>query len=257
LSGDWFRSAFGERYLELYAHRDGREAAAVMALLFGPQELQGRGVLDVGCGAGRYLTELQARGAVPVGLDLSWRLLREARAASVAAPLVRADMREIPFGSGTFDWTLCMFTSFGYFASQREHAALAGELARVARCGVVVDAPNGPPLARGLVPLSRRETDAGIVEERRWLESAPPRVCKTIRLLRRGDLAELERYDERVMLFTREQFAAMFAPHGLAVADARGGYDGAPLDPQRSERILLKLTREPRSAGASVSRGLP
>lgn len=250
--GEWFASAFGERYLELYAHRGRVEAARALDTAFATGELAGRRVLDLACGAGRYLAELSARRAVAVGLDLSWPLLRRAREADTAATLVRADMRSIPFHSGCFDWTLSMFTSFGYFSTPREHAALACEIARVTRTGVLLDVPNPTVLAATLVPHSVREVEAGTVEERRWLEPAPRCVRKTIRLLARGTGVELERYEERVALFTLEELTALFAPCGLSVARAFGDYEGSLYDPRSSERMLLRLhAGDGTSAGAA------
>jgi SAM-dependent methyltransferase len=190
------------------------EAARALDTAFAPGELAGASVLDLACGAGRYLAALQARRAHPVGLDLSGPLLLRARAGGLAAPLVRADMRAIPFRDGSFDWTLSMFTSFGYFSTSREHAALARDIARVTRRGAVIDVPNPDVLAA---------------------------MRKSIRLLSRPGGAELERYEEQVTLFTAEELAALFAPHGLAVERTYGGYDGSAFDPARSERVLLRL----------------
>lgn len=63
---------------------------------------QGALVADVGCGPGRDLTALARRGFRVVGIDLSPAMLREARARS-DAPLVLADMRSLPFRTGSFD----------------------------------------------------------------------------------------------------------------------------------------------------------
>jgi hypothetical protein len=164
-----------------------------------------------------------------------------ARQSGVSAPLVRADMRTIPFRDRAFHWTLSMFTSFGYFSSPREHAWLACEIARVTQVGVVLDVPNPAVLAAALVPHSVREVEAGTVEERRWLEAAPRCVRKTIRLLARGTGTELERYEERVALFTLEELAALFLPCGYSVARVVGDYAGSPYDPVRSERMVLRL----------------
>ena len=65
----WFRGWFGREYLALYPHRDRAEARLAVALL---RETTGLGpgtqVLDVGCGPGRHLEELDHIGYLPVGL---------------------------------------------------------------------------------------------------------------------------------------------------------------------------------------------
>jgi double-stranded uracil-DNA glycosylase len=54
--------------------------------------------LDLGCGAGRYLSLL---GQPTIGLDASASMLSAARAALPAARLVRADIEWLPFARGT------------------------------------------------------------------------------------------------------------------------------------------------------------
>jgi len=59
-------------------------------------------VLDAGSGPGRdcaYLAELDFR---PVALDLSYGMLVEGRQHGLAAPVVQADLRRLPFADGRF-----------------------------------------------------------------------------------------------------------------------------------------------------------
>jgi malonyl-CoA O-methyltransferase len=62
-----------------YAHNAlmALEQRTVLSLL---PNLAGRTVIDAGCGSGRYLQELRALGAAPIGLDLSEPMLAKARA---------------------------------------------------------------------------------------------------------------------------------------------------------------------------------
>lgn len=59
------------------------------------------GLLDAGCGPGRDCQAFERRGMSVVGLDLSMGLLSIA-SRSTRAPLVRSDMRMLPFRSGAF-----------------------------------------------------------------------------------------------------------------------------------------------------------
>ena len=67
----------------------------------------GARVLDLGCGGGRDLRALCERGFQPIGLDFSPELLSEAQR-YVSAPLVCADMRNLPFGSSSFQGVLAV-----------------------------------------------------------------------------------------------------------------------------------------------------
>jgi SAM-dependent methyltransferase len=58
--------------------------------------------LDLGCGPGRDVELLRARGYRAIGADLSLGMLREARA-RVGGDLMCGDMCALPFASGAFD----------------------------------------------------------------------------------------------------------------------------------------------------------
>jgi len=62
-------------------------------------------VLDAGCGSGRYLRELEQRGAHAVGMDLSASMLMRARESG--ARVARADIRALPFAAMSFDLVVC------------------------------------------------------------------------------------------------------------------------------------------------------
>jgi SAM-dependent methyltransferase len=60
-------------------------------------------VVDVGCGPGRDLRLLQGRGFRAVGMDLSARMLAQARQQGATGPLVQADMTRLPLRPGSAD----------------------------------------------------------------------------------------------------------------------------------------------------------
>lgn len=243
MTGEWFEESFGERYLRLYAHRDQVEASTALETLFPEHSLAGRTVLDLACGAGRYLKVLHERGAHVVGVDLSAVLLAEARRNGIAAPIVRADMRRLPFDRGQFDLTLSMFTSFGYFDSLEAHFALAAEIARVTRAIIILDLPDRDSLRASLVPESERRLEDRRVFERRQVLDEPMRVVKTIEISGPGGEGVAERYEERVHLFSRDEIAEMFDAAGFAIVDVMGDYAGGAWEPGRSQRMLLRMQR--------------
>ncbi len=63
--------------------------------------LDGRRVLDLGCGKGRFARALGDRGARVVGLDVSAAMLAGADGAGLDR--VRASARRLPFGPSSFD----------------------------------------------------------------------------------------------------------------------------------------------------------
>jgi malonyl-CoA O-methyltransferase len=78
------------------------EQRTVLGLL---PAVTGLTVLDAGCGTGRYLRELEARGAIAIGMDLSAPMLERARA--VTSRIARADVRALPFDAMSLDLVVC------------------------------------------------------------------------------------------------------------------------------------------------------
>jgi SAM-dependent methyltransferase len=99
-------------------------------------DVQGRRVLELGCGAAAGARWVATAGADAVGLDLSSGMLRHARAGSrrsgVVVPLVQADALALPFRDAAFD---IVFTAFGAVPFVADSAALMREVARVLRPG--------------------------------------------------------------------------------------------------------------------------
>jgi SAM-dependent methyltransferase len=232
---EWFEEWFGEDYLALYPHRDDAEAAqAVRLVLSGVGFLPGWRVLDVACGAGRHARALRQAGARCVGLDLSATLLRIARGVT-DAPLVRGDMRRLPIRTGSMDLTVNLFTSFGYFDREADHADALGQMVDTVRDGgwFVIDFLNPAAVRRNLVPSERVLLNGRPVEVRRHLSSDGHHVTKTI------ETAGGRRFRERVRLFQAEEITGMLEALGVQVRRAYGNYDGAPLGSMSPRTILL------------------
>ncbi|GAC1541561.1 MAG: hypothetical protein NVS2B9_08580 [Myxococcales bacterium] len=92
----------------------------------------GATVADLGCGYGRHLRELARAGLIPLGLDRSEPLLREARA--TGARLLRADLRALPLRNGSLAAAFCFYSSMFLGTEDDARSALA-EAARVLRPG--------------------------------------------------------------------------------------------------------------------------
>lgn len=240
-SAEWFRLAFGEFYLQLYAHRDRSEAVRLIRLLQTRFGLEGP-VFDIACGAGRFLSELRAHGVSAAGLDLSRPLLREAARTLPASvvPLILGDMRALAVRSAAFRWVLLLFTSFGYFADRQEDARVLREAARVLRPDgrLALDFLNSVSTVRDLVPESRREVSGREVRETRWLDPAGPFLYKHVQVSSTGPRPSTS-YQERVRLYSPAELEEHLERAGFAVEARLGDYDGGPFDEDHSERCLL------------------
>lgn len=234
---EWFEQWFGEEYLRLYPHRDDADAQAAVALVNRVRRLSGLRLLDLACGPGRHATHLAERGALVVGLDLSLPLLGRAKARTQGAlPLVRGDMRRLPFRPGTFDVVVNLFTSFGYFADDAQHQeVLAGAADLLQPRGLLVlDYLNAAAVRAGLVPREDRAVGSQRVVIERCITDDERHVIKTMHLCDDG-----RSFVERVRLFGRDELEAMFAEAGLTVSHRFGDYAGAPPGPSAPRVILV------------------
>jgi ubiquinone/menaquinone biosynthesis C-methylase UbiE len=71
-----------------------------------PAAGSGQRLLDVGCGTGHHLRDLQARGFSVSGVDGSEEMLKVARRINPGVDLRSADVEALPYESGSFDWVL-------------------------------------------------------------------------------------------------------------------------------------------------------
>jgi SAM-dependent methyltransferase len=193
----WYKEWFGEDYLELYAHRDVGEAE-------------------------RHTLALRKRGYRALGLDLSLTLLTQ----PPPFPRVAGDIRHLPFADGSFDWVLNFFTSFGYFADERENFEVLEEIRRVLAPGgrFLIDLFNRERVLEGLVPSETKEMDGGVAEIERWFDDSTQRINKRIRI----STADYSEPEVTIGL----QWA------GLEADQLFGDFDGRPFD-SSSDRLIL------------------
>ena len=107
--------------------------------------LQGKKVLDLACGTGRWLEKALAGGAeFAAGVDCSNAMLRIAAGkSSVQGSLAQADCIRLPFRASAFDFAICSF-AVGHIQDLR---TMTRELASVMKPGAEVFATDVHPEA--------------------------------------------------------------------------------------------------------------
>jgi SAM-dependent methyltransferase len=201
-------------------------------------------VLDLCSGAGRHLAALRSRGFAPVGLDLSLVLLRAARAASPAAPLIRADMRRLPLADASFDAVLSFFTSFGYFPDDHENQGVVREVGRVLRPGgrFLLDFLHRDHVLAHGVRDTAEIRDGRVVEQTRRRNRERDSVDKRIKIYPEGRPEAARVYRESVRLYAPDRVAAFLDEAGIDVNERFGSFAGDRFT-ERSERLILVGTR--------------
>jgi SAM-dependent methyltransferase len=229
----WYQEWFGEEYLELYAHRDENEAREQAAFFHAQCGMVSGPLLDLACGMGRHIKELTATGYHAVGCDLSFTLLRTGRAEYGPMPVARADMRQLPFCSGSFAGLVNFFTSFGYFADENENAQVVGEMARVLepRAVFLFDYLNVHRELEKLVQREVRTTPTGEVLIERWFDASDRSFNKRMTIGHK-------RYLERVRGYDLDEISMMFTSAGLSIRSAFGDFHGNRFD-SGSPRLIL------------------
>ena len=234
---EWFEQWFGEEYHALYPHRDDEDARRAVALIrrvvpWG----SGDRILDLACGPGRHAAELARWGGQVVGFDLSRAMLRRARERS-RGPLVRGDMRALPFRDGSFALAVNLFTSFGYFLDDDENRRVVSQVAAALAPGghFVLDYLNAEQVRRTL-KLTEQAKGRDVLVRRR-IDGANRFVIKEIELRDQG-----RRFEERVRLYGADDLAALLTGAGLRVAAQFGDYDGAAAG-HDAPRVILVAAR--------------
>jgi ubiquinone/menaquinone biosynthesis C-methylase UbiE len=233
---EWFTRWFGREYLDLYPHRDDREARSVVRLIRNTVPFKTDGhALDLACGSGRH-TRALSEHVWTVGFDLSAELLGMAASESPGIPYVRGDMRSLPFAGDSFNLVVNLFTSFGYFSSDDENRAVLTEVNRVLERGgvFVLDYLNADQVRSSLVPHDTRRVGGRVVSQRRRITESGRYVEKQI-----SSAGSARTYMERVRLFEPADLRCLLHDAGFTITRELGDYDGTPLTSKSVRAIFF------------------
>ena len=101
--------------------------------------LQGKTVLDISCGVGRWLAHAQRQGATVVGTDLCREMLLQAsKKPGLAGRLALADACHLPLESASADVALCAL-SLGHITPIEPAIAELARIVRPGGCLIVTD----------------------------------------------------------------------------------------------------------------------
>ena len=120
-------------------------------------------ILDLGCGTGFFLAELEEQHPGSIGLDISHEMLRVSEQYVPGARLVTADAEKLPFHPSVFDVVFCK----GSLHHTRDHVGFLSNCREVLRGGgkLIMSEPcNDNPiirLARAIMYKKSRHFDVG------------------------------------------------------------------------------------------------
>ncbi len=111
-------------------------------------------ILDLGCGYGRITIPLKEQKFNIEGIDISSKLIKEARRRAKKKNLnIRfklGDMRDLPYKDNSFDKILCLWAAFNHLTNKRDQIKTLNECFRVLRDGgiLIMDIPDGRQFMR-------------------------------------------------------------------------------------------------------------
>ncbi|HOJ61294.1 MAG TPA: methyltransferase domain-containing protein [bacterium] len=199
-------------------------------------------ILDAPCGAGRHGWELARRGYTVVGLDFSSYLLTQAQGirepADAPPRWVRGLMQRLPFRDGSFDFVICLFSSFGYGDTEEENLHIVKEYARVLRPGgkVLIDVMNRHFVLSGLNQVHRSVHGNITVSEYRTLTDNQRRLHNRITVHFPDGTTHV--YDYRPWMFNGWELSHLVNQANLRVDGLYGNFQAEPYH-RKSERAML------------------
>ncbi len=242
---EWFKTWFDSPYYQiLYENRNEKEAEQFLNKLLQYLSLPTKSaVLDAGCGKGRYSVFLADRGFNVVGIDLSWVNIQEALMAERDnLTFLLHDMRNL-FYINYFDVAFNIFTSFGYFNSEKDNQRTMASLSLSLRKGgrMVIDFFNSERVMSELVPEQHITREGIGFNIKKYVQPATngseqPFIVKKIIV---NDHNKIVEFEERVQALRLKNFSEYFAAHGLQIKDVFGDYRLQPFDEKKSERLIL------------------
>ncbi len=235
---EWFEEWFDTPYYHiLYKHRDEREAKAFLDRLISQLAMPDHSrMLDLACGRGRHAQYLSTKGYMVTGLDLSEANIEFARTfENENLSFYKHDMRRL-FRVNYFDYIFNFFSSFGYFAHDRDHQAVFDNVARGLRSGgiFVLDFLNVEAIKDGLEGHYDKEIDGMHFAIQKNLDAGF--IYKTIQFEAKG---RQHTYTERIRAFLLEELQSMLIKAGLAVEQVFGNYHLEAFDRTRSPRLII------------------
>lgn len=243
LPSDWWRTLFDSLYLKTdgdVIENDENTFREVDLLLNSIKLSPDRHILDLCCGQGRHVLELQKRGYHNViGIDRSRYLIRVARKRAqqlnLAIQFSEGDARKIRLSDSTLDCVVMFGNSFGYFESQEDDLSVLQEIQRVLKSqgNIVMDIVNGDWMRHNFEPRSWEWIDeTHFVCRERSLSSEGDRIIsrEVVVHAERGIIAD-QFYAERLYNFINiknilESMGFMHViSHGNLVAESTRNQD--------------------------------
>ncbi len=216
--------------------------------------------LELGCGTGRVLVPLAKAGVPIVGVDRSAPMLARAcqrlrrLRTPVDAALTRADIRDLPAASDTFDLVIAPYGILQSLVREADLSRTLQSVVRVLRPGgrfgidLVPDVPNWQEYARK-VTLRGQRGPRGVPIS--LVESVRQDRAKRLTIFDQeftegwGRGRRVHRFALTFRTIGVPALCRRLERAGFAVDAVLGGYDNEPWDPRAGTWVVLATLRPP------------
>ncbi len=221
---NWFETWFHSPYYEmLYYKRDRKEAQEFIdALLNFLQPASQSSFLDLACGSGRHSQYLASKGYEVTGIDLSDELIEKARQHEYRnLSFFVHDMRN-EFRINYYNYTLNLFTSFGYFESVHDNERVLKNVYKGLKPGgvFVLDFFHAEKVIQTMVRHESKKINAAEFTITR--EEEDGFIVKKIHIEDGGKTFD---FAEQVRAFTPDELQQLFLSAGFSIKAQFGSYD--------------------------------
>ena len=239
---DWFVDWFDTPYYHiLYQNRNDLEAKKFIQTLMGHLKLpKSSKILDLACGKGRHSKTLNELGYDVLGVDLSENSINEAIRLSNDTLSFRVhDMREVLVGA-KFDAIFNLFTSFGYFDSNKENERMCASIAQMLLPNgkLIIDFMNAHKVIKYLVNEEEKEIDGIRFHITRTYDDT--HIEKHIKFNHKG---EQYHFTERVQGLKLDDFKTLLTPF-FTIDQVFGSLDFQPFVLEKSDRLIIIASRK-------------
>ena len=231
---EWFNSPY---YHILYKNRDFNEAEVFINNLIKYLNIdKNNSVIDIACGKGRHAVHLNKLGFNVTGIDISNNSIFEAKKhENNKLKFYVHDIRKV-FSPNNFNLAVNLFTSFGYFNSEKEDQAAINSMAEnLKKDGIlVIDFMNVKKAIQNLV-LYEEKTIENITFflRRKYINNF---ITKDISF---KHLNKEYTFQEKVKAIDLNNFSKLIKNAGLEIINIFGSYSLKDFNIKKSERLIL------------------
>lgn len=234
---EWFKDWFNSKYYHLlYGDRDIKEAEIFINNLLNFLPLKNGAALEACCGKGRHAIQLAKHGWNTTAFDYASESIEYAKQfENEMLHFFQHDIR-YTIASNQYDLVTCLFTSLGYFKTNRENEKAIHTLCTALKPNgfLVIDYLNAIKVNDNLVKSESKIIDNIEFKISRKLENNA--FIKTTKF---NDDGNYHSFTEHVKAYKLTDFENMLEVNNCTIQHVFGSYDLTSFDESNSNRLII------------------